>query len=537
MEASFQPLPADTVARSLGALPIFRTSDARTLAAARTDLARAIASGQDVQQLASDLSTPGWLGLNLKQAAGAPTPTPATNQTAPQAAAPTPPAWALSAAQAAVQAKSALRVVALDRDPAGMSRLSLPVSAQGQKAIATYGPLLVENTDSQITFQKWLNIYIIPVQMVSFVQGSTTLFVAPVAATGSLKTVALAAGSAWVNVGSLASGAPANSYAGIAVQGGTLSCDVALTLGATTVTIPAGATVTLEVTPAPPAGSANPAIQVALPATMTFNFPGSGAASATLTAFAAEVCGETFHASPAGQPAVYNDTVKTLAIPCSVDQTQFAPTENPGTLTILTGSAPLLASGWALEVTQNPPNLLGNAASAGIFYLGFGAGLSVQWTGLSRPEPEGGGIILAASDALLLWTSAALPPFVLSQQIFDLWKAGLAPSTMTATRAVGSPLVYEVAGAATEVIELGAILTADLDRPLLADGARAPVGVPGLFTISGSHGNLRLFAYGAIPAADVAKVLAANPNGFPMALDNALLDVSVALLLAVDARI
>jgi len=83
---------------------------------------------------------------------------------------------------------------------------------------------------------------------------------------------------------------------------------------------------------------------------------------------------------------------------------------------------------------------------SGIFYLGFSPGLSVQWTGLSRPEPEAAGVILAASGYLLLWTAAGLPPFVLSQQEFDLWDGQYAPSTMTATRAVGSGLVYEIGG-------------------------------------------------------------------------------------------
>ena len=195
MESSFQPLPVETVAGSLANLPRFRITRPEILLAARTDLARAIASGQDAGQLAADLSSPpAWFGAGLTQAAGA-------AATTTQAA---PPAWALTAAQAAVQAKSALRVAVLDRDPAGMSSLSLPAWAQGQKAIATYGPLAIENAAAQVTFQKWIKIYIIPVQMVSFVRGTTTLFVAPLAASGSYKTVNLAGGSASTS-GSVAS--------------------------------------------------------------------------------------------------------------------------------------------------------------------------------------------------------------------------------------------------------------------------------------------------------------------------------------------
>ncbi|HZT33122.1 MAG TPA: hypothetical protein VFA33_24760 [Bryobacteraceae bacterium] len=530
----------ETVARLLAALPPLRTGDVGMLSAVRTDLARAIASGQDAGQLASDLSTPAaWLGLDLRRAAGPTPPTappPAPPAPAAEEAAVPPPAWAVAAAQAAVQAKSALRVAVLDRDPASMPSLRLPAWAQGQQAVATYGPLLVESAASQITFQKWLIIYIIPVQMVSFVQGATTLFIAPLAATGSEKTVTLAAGSVWVNVTPLAAGAPANSFAGVAIQSGSITSDRNLTFGGTTVTIPAGATVTLAVTPAAPAASGNPAVQVAPPATITFTFPGAGAATASVAPFTAQICGETFDAEPNGQPLVYNDTVKTLAIPCDTNQTRFAPVTQPGTLAQLHGTATLLAAGWALQVTQAAPPALGNAAGAGIFYLGFTGGLSVQWTGLGRPEPEAGGILLASSGFLLLWTAAGLAPFVLSRQEFDLWDGQLAPSTLTATRFAGSGLVYEIAGT-REVIELGAVLSADLDRPLMADGSRAIIEMPGLVTISSLLGKLRLFAYGAFPPADVPKVLAAYPNGFPLALDNAFLKVSVPLLLAVEGKI
>src|SRR5579883_3229583 len=376
MPPSFRPLPVDTVDRLLAALPPLRTGDVGMLSAVRTDLARAIASGQDAGQLASDLSTPAaWLGLDLRRAAGPTPPTappPAPPAPAAEEAAVPPPAWAVAAAQAAVQAKSALRVAVLDRDPASMPSLRLPAWAQGQQAVATYGPLLVESAASQITFQKWLIIYIIPVQMVSFVQGATTLFIAPLAATGSEKTVTLAAGSVWVNVTPLAAGAPANSFAGVAIQSGSITSDRNLTFGGTTVTIPAGATVTLAVTPAAPAASGNPAVQVAPPATITFTFPGAGAATASVAPFTAQICGETFDAEPNGQPLVYNDTVKTLAIPCDTNQTRFAPVTQPGTLAQLHGTATLLAAGWALQVTQAAPPALGNAAGAGSRGHSFG---------------------------------------------------------------------------------------------------------------------------------------------------------------------
>jgi hypothetical protein len=134
------------LSKLLPALWPFQMSNAGALGAARTDLARAIASGQDAAQLKSDLSTAAaWVGLDLQRAVGSSTDTAkATPEVETKLKVETP-VWAVAAAKAVVQAKSALRVAVLDRDPAGMSSLSLPVWAQGQKAVATYGPLLINN--------------------------------------------------------------------------------------------------------------------------------------------------------------------------------------------------------------------------------------------------------------------------------------------------------------------------------------------------------------------------------------------------------
>jgi hypothetical protein len=80
-------------------------------------LARAIASGQDLNQLAHDLSAPSvWLEPALKNGQ-----TTHKHKAAHKHKhkATSPPQWALSAAQVAVKASSALRVAVLDRDDQG----------------------------------------------------------------------------------------------------------------------------------------------------------------------------------------------------------------------------------------------------------------------------------------------------------------------------------------------------------------------------------------------------------------------------------
>jgi len=72
-----------------------------------------------------------------------------------------------------VQAASALRVAVVDRDPSAVSSLSLPAGAVGQRPAASHGPVSVEIPDAQLTVSKWLIVYLVPVQMVSFVRGAT----------------------------------------------------------------------------------------------------------------------------------------------------------------------------------------------------------------------------------------------------------------------------------------------------------------------------------------------------------------------------
>ena len=528
--SSFRRLPVESVAQALAALPTIKSDDGSILSAARDALARAIASGQDAGQLGQDLAAQGsWLGVDLKAATGAMT-QPETG-TAPVTA---PSAWARVAAQAAVQAGSALRVAVLDRDPSAVSSLSLPAWAVGQKPAGSYGPVSVEDPGAQLTVSKWINTYIVPARMVSFVQGGTSLFVAPVAGTGSVTSVTLAAGSAWINVASFAGGAQPNSFAGIAGRGGSITCDQALALGGSTVIVPDAATLTLTVDPAAPGSQGDAVSTAAPPNVMTFAYPNGGAATATIDDFTASIYDQTFNCAQNGQPAIYDDSTKTLAFPCSASQAQFSPAPQPGMLLSLSGSAPLEAAGWALQVAQSAPATLGNAASAGFFYLGFGAGLSAQWPGLSRPEPQSGGIALASTGQLMLWTAAGLAPAVSSQLRVKLWDAQEFPNTMTATRVAGASLVYEVSGA-DELVELGAALTASLDRLILADGARASVSIPdGLVTLTSAAGNRHVLAYGALTAAQIPGVLAENPDRFPMALDNALLNVSAPLLFVLE---
>ena len=105
----------------------------------------------------------------------------------------------------------------------------------------------------QITTTKWIHVFYF-VEAVQFVRGTTVLCVLPISSsvTGSQTKAGISAGPAWMAAQTFAAAAPADGFAGITIQSGELTCDQALAFGGTTVTVPAGAILNLNLVPAVP---------------------------------------------------------------------------------------------------------------------------------------------------------------------------------------------------------------------------------------------------------------------------------------------
>ncbi len=164
------------------------------------------------------------------------------------------------------------------------------------------------------------------------------------------------------------------------------------------------------------------------------------------------------------------------------------------------------------------------AYGPGEFALAFGAGLSCKWTGLTSPEAEAGGFLIADNTEIAVELISGSPVGVLVEQKFGLWNDQDSPSgrrcQLVIGRQAGQLLTYALTGS-EELLMLGAVLDALVDRPLLASGARVPaVFVEGIVMLRRSAGGNRLMAYSAAPVPETV------PSAFPMALDNALLEVS-----------
>ena len=542
-------LGADALASELAKLPSISTSSPVQLDPVRLAVTRAIASGQDASQLARDLSAPaGWQSIDLSKppitakpgATAAPGPT-ATAQllTAPSVAA-TPPDWAATVIPVALAKQVSSRVAVLDREPTALGGLELPTWARALSPAATYGPVVVNNPGLQITTTKWIQVFIF-VETVQFVRGTTVLCVLPLSIfdTGSSTHANIFSGSVWLAAQPFAATAPADGFAGIAVQSGSLDCDQPLTFGSTTVTVPTTANLSLSLVPA--ASAAGPAgfpAHVTAPTKITVTFPAAGSPSINFDHCSAKLYSEPIDCAPAPHAIAYNAVLKLLYVPGHASAAVFKPKPVTGKLLEFAGSAPLESAGWAFSVSDSTPDALGAASGPGDFAVVLGAGIYYRWSGITRTEPAALGSVVANNAALIFSVISGSAPGVIVEQKFQLWDdqdtQNQRRCQLVTGRAVGQPLLYALAGN-SEIIEYGAVLDALIDRPLLATGARVPVifleGLVALIRIGNKH---FLFVYSATPDPETPTPTS-PPAVYPMALDNALLDVSVPLAIFIAA--
>jgi hypothetical protein len=547
--APLQRLSVEALSSELSKLPSLTASSPSHLDPVRIAIARAIASGQSADQLAIDLGVPaGWQGIASSKPPSLPgsatSPAPSSKTTTPKLQTPQAeaPDWIAKIVPLALAKTVTTRVAVLDREPTALGGLERPAWGRALSPSATYGPLRATSSDLQIKAPKWIVVFNFT-ETVEFVRAGSVLCVLPLSIFhfGSPTQAAILSGSAWIAVQPFVSTAPADSFAGIAIRSGEITSDQPLGLGPTVVNVPASATISLSLVPAPSAaGSTGSPATVTAPGKISITFPPGESPTISFDSCSASLYSEAISCAPANQPAAYNADLHLLYVPGHSSATTFKPKPLAGKLLKLRGSAPIESAGWAFSVSESAnPATLGTASSSGDFAIVFGAGISSKWTGLSRPEPAASGTLIAQNTALVLFLISGAAPGVLNEQQFQLWNDQDSNNKrrcqLIAARAAGQILTYAIAGT-EEIVELGATLEALVDRPLLATGARVPAlfseGIVGLIH---NNAGYRLVAYSATPATSGFGLKSTNTL-YPLALDNAFLEVSEPLALLISTK-
>ncbi len=218
-----------------------------------------------------------------------------------------------------------------------------------------------------------------------------------VEAPASATKLTLGAGSVWFETGLLVPGVAAGSFSGFRISGGTLSASVMLTLQGNTYVAPAGTTLTLTATLAPPTagtgtGSGTPGGDligaiVALPATVTIVFTQTTATVEALGSSSVSLYGNAIALTLKSAPPQALNGFPAILIPCTPSVATFGFATVASQIFVPSGQAPIDARGWSLPIALTTVAALGEASGAGSLVLELGAGAEPR---LRRPPGQGG---------------------------------------------------------------------------------------------------------------------------------------------------
>ncbi len=416
----------------------------------------------------------------------------------------------------------------------------LPPYARGMKVRQVAGPFVDAGGMLHI-----VNIFSITAQTsVAVGTSSAVLGVFPVTTSstpGLANQLNLGAGSVWFLAETLVGGLPANAFTGFLISGGTLKGSANFQLQSGVYVLPAGASMTLTATLAPPAAPAGgssigqdaEALTVHLPASVTIDFTQTGgvpkATVAALASSSATVYGTAFTLTRNAAAPISILNGAGIAVPCSASIANFSFASVKSTQFTPSGAATVTSAGWALPVALTTVSALGVAAGAGSLMLALGASASASWPWHPAATPVLGWEIFADPTQIIAIMGGQAPAPVLTT--YQLWPE-MAPSTRNSSVDFYLPqgfLVTFVSTPGTESLtSLGGVV-AHFDRPLAADGNRyamaagATIGL----TLTGSGTRLTIVALQTAP----------NTAILPIALENALVGVASPFSFVLEATL
>lgn len=334
------------------------------------------------------------------------------------------------------------------------------------------------------------------------------------------------AGTVWILASQLTSGSPAGAWVGIRVRGGRLEVPPGSNVVNDHLTVNPGGTLTLHIDldpsaaagPAAGPGSEAASVEAQLPPTATFVLDPLGVERIDTAPASLSVYGNAINLSRAAAGARFEPVLHMVLIPMRATPQTLAIGAPQSSLYQPAGSAPVDEAAWGLTVTISPPNNLGVADGAGSLVLGTGPGLEARWRGLAGDTATLGKTWIAAGPTSLTVLS---PQTVHARggMTFELWSETAARrSTLEATCPRSFAVWFVSLRRGVDAVGLGARVSAHLDRPLLASGARMPVELDGsvILTQGSTSTSLALEAI-------------AQPSGpnqpLALALSNALLTV------------
>jgi len=352
----------------------------------------------------------------------------------------------------------------------------------------------------------------------------------------------LAQGSLWINSRLLAANAPAGTYTGLTIQGGTIALTSRPVNQGGKLMVPVNTAISLQlrlnqpeavgVNPNTPFGIDARNLQLALPQTVSLQFgpqtqPIQELGNASCTLYGQSL---NFEWTNQAQPS-YDPVLQQIVVPFTASESILQIRQSESEFDTMRGAAPITRRGWALPVATIDLAQPTEAAGIGAILVQCGKGLVSTWQGL-----EGGGLGLAIPAFLVSPGQIFLADLTTgnphAHQSLDLWKDQVNPFGTTVKLVFPTATLFFYVSNANGNELLSVFTNADfqIDRPVKVNGE--PPAVQSLnsllvIAVNASQKLIYLFDDNLIQDdAQITPGTAAVPEQFAIALTNALFKVS-----------
>jgi hypothetical protein len=310
----------------------------------------------------------------------------------------------------------------------------------------------------------------------------------------------LPAGSIWINARIFAANAPAATFIGLTITGGTIKLGAPPQLINGRLTIAPGTVVTAQLRlqqpvvggdTTSPYGADARAATLQLPGRLSFHFSGQDAQLDEISSAQWSVYGQDAQFSWKQQTLpTYDGLLHRVLVPfeCSVPRFNASDCKSP--FYSVKGQAPIAASAWALPAGSMDVLHPTPAEGIGAMMVTCGAGLTDSWTGLRGGELSLGAPALMVEPGRIAITDLNSHN-VFCAQTFRLWKDERNPfgTTVEVRYSQPTPLFYNSLTSGVEMVSAVADADAQIDRP---------VDITGPFAVHAKKATLILAATKAL---------------------------------------
>ena len=334
----------------------------------------------------------------------------------------------------------------------------------------------------------------------------------------------LGTGSMWFLADLLSAALPHNNFTGFTVTGGKLSSSAPLSFQSGTYVVPVGATLTVHATLSPAPSPRNPgkpgadaaAAVFTPPAEVTIRFHETGAVFVAVGVASAQSYGSTIKLDWNKSTPVRAEGLPVVVVPCHASAPAYGFSTVHSTQFMPSGAGSITLAGWALPLSATTVTSLPEAAGPGTALIEFAKGASIRTAVDTAAVPVATGIIEIGTGFLYALVTGEAEP---ARTSYQLWPQA-APSKLNASVEFETTRKFVFAFQAVpgrEFLLTTGTVTAHLDLPVAATGARFPFAAEALLLLEQSASGTLLFMAGF--RTDVHRLVT------PLALKNALLGV------------